>query len=57
MNASSRRRIGIAPSAPRRIADVESSDRFLVPTDYVAAVYGFSAAQRYIAEMDLMTWD
>jgi hypothetical protein len=32
----------------RRIADVEPADKCLVPTDYVAAVYGPEAAEVYV---------
>jgi hypothetical protein len=37
----------------RRIADVEPSDAWLVPVDYVAAVYGIEAAEGYIADLEV----
>lgn len=37
----------------RRIADVEPADSWLVPVDYVAAVYGSDAAEAYIEELDV----
>ncbi len=37
----------------RRIADVPPADRWLIPVDYVAAVYGTEAAESYIIELNI----
>ena len=49
MSAARRASLRLPPR--RRIADVEPADRFAVPTDYVAAVYGVEAAERYVEHL------